>query len=81
MVADSHQKRVFLSIRFLNPPKREGNLVFKDTPLVDMLIDDMGGNGRALEALASALEDVDIENDNFVFIAEKVYHKSRLIAF
>lgn len=75
MVADSHQKRVFLPIRSLNPPKREGNLVFKDTPLLNMLIDDLGGNGRALEALASALKGVDIENDSFVSIAEKVYYQ------
>jgi hypothetical protein len=40
-----------------------------------MLIDDMGGNGRALEALESALKNVDIENDSFVLIAEKVYHQ------
>jgi hypothetical protein len=40
-----------------------------------MLTNDMGGNGRALEALESALKDVDIENDSFVLIVEKVYHK------
>jgi hypothetical protein len=75
MVADSHQKRVFLLIRSLDPPKREGNLVFKDTPLLNMLINDMGGNSRALEALASALKDVDIESGSFVSIAEKVYYQ------
>ncbi|CAG8663658.1 10780_t:CDS:2 [Funneliformis caledonium] len=75
MVADSHQKRVFLPIRSLNPPQKKGKPVFKDAPLLNMLISDMGGNGRALEALESALIDVDIENDSFVSIAEKVCYK------
>ncbi|RGB31505.1 hypothetical protein C1646_763981 [Rhizophagus diaphanus] len=75
VVADSHQKGDFLPIRSLDPPKREGCLIFKYTPLLNMLINDMGGNGRALEALATALKDVDIENDSFVSIAEKVYYQ------
>ncbi|CAI2182777.1 11195_t:CDS:2, partial [Funneliformis geosporum] len=77
MVADSHQKRVFLPIRSLNPPQKKGKPIFKDTPLLNMLISDMGGNGRALEALQSALKGVDFENVGFVSIAEKVYHKLR----
>ncbi|RGB30967.1 hypothetical protein C1646_276735 [Rhizophagus diaphanus] len=75
VLAGSHQRRVFLPIRSLDPPKRGGSLIFKDTPLLNMLINDMGGNGRALEALATALKDVDIENDSFVSIAEKVYYQ------
>ncbi|CAB5363761.1 unnamed protein product [Rhizophagus irregularis] len=75
MVADSHQKRVFLPIRSLDPPKRDGDLIFKDTSLHNMLISDMGGNGRALEALESALKGVDFPNVSFVSIAEQVYYK------
>ncbi|CAB4404479.1 unnamed protein product [Rhizophagus irregularis] len=51
--------------------------VFKNTPLLNMLVSDMGGNGRALEALQLALEGVDFENVSFVSIAEQVYHKLR----
>ncbi|UZO28588.1 uncharacterized protein OCT59_022105 [Rhizophagus irregularis] len=40
-----------------------------------MLVSDMGGNGRALEALQSAIEGVDFENSSFLSIAEQVYYK------
>ncbi|GBC05018.1 hypothetical protein RclHR1_00060031 [Rhizophagus clarus] len=39
-----------------------------------MLVDDMGGNGRALEALESAVKDVNYENVSFLSIVEMVYH-------
>ncbi|RGB30700.1 hypothetical protein C1646_671492 [Rhizophagus diaphanus] len=77
VVQVSHQKRVFLQIRSLDSPKKNNEPVFKNTPLLNMLVSDMGGNGRALEALQSALEGVDFENVSFVSIAEQVYHKLR----
>ncbi len=40
-----------------------------------MLIDDMGGNGRALEALEIALKDKDFENNSFLLIAEVIYYE------
>lgn len=55
--------------------QKEGN-VFEDTPLLRMLIDDMGGNGRALEALGLAVKDFkSFENINFLSIAETVFYK------
>ncbi|GBC51865.2 crinkler (CRN) family protein, putative [Rhizophagus irregularis DAOM 181602=DAOM 197198] len=39
------------------------------------ILSDMGGNGRALEALQSAIEGVDFENSSFLSIAEQVYYK------
>ncbi|CAG8735177.1 1629_t:CDS:2, partial [Funneliformis caledonium] len=75
MVTVSHQQRTFLPICSLDPPKREVKLIFEDTPLLRMLINDMSENGRAFKALESALIDVDIENDSFVSIAEKVCNK------
>jgi hypothetical protein len=69
------QMRIFLPILPLHSPKKEGMPIFKDTPLINMLINDMGGNGRALEALESALKSVDFENDSFVSIAKQVYYQ------
>ncbi|GES91209.1 crinkler (CRN) family protein, putative [Rhizophagus clarus] len=77
IIAVSHQRRTFLPIRPLCPPQRDGNPIFKNTPLHNMLINDMGGNGRALEALELALEDIDFENSSFVLIAEKVFFHLR----
>lgn len=75
VVLASHQKRVFLQIRSLDSPKEKNEPVFKDTPLLNMLVSDMGGNGRALEALQSVIEGVDFENTSFLSIAEQVYYK------
>ncbi|GBC23164.2 hypothetical protein GLOIN_2v1479954 [Rhizophagus irregularis DAOM 181602=DAOM 197198] len=53
----------------------QGN-VFEDTPLLRMLIDDMGGNGRALGALELAVKDFkSFENINFLSIAETVFYQ------
>ncbi|CAB5360392.1 unnamed protein product [Rhizophagus irregularis] len=55
--------------------QKEGN-VFEDTPLLRMLIDDMGGNGRALGALELAVKDFkSFENINFLSIAETVFYQ------
>ncbi|PKB99105.1 hypothetical protein RhiirA5_505883 [Rhizophagus irregularis] len=75
IVQVSHQKRVFLQIRSLDSPKKKNEPVFKNTPLLNMLVSDMGGNGRALEALQSAIKGVDFENSSFLSIAEQVYYK------
>ncbi|EXX77845.1 hypothetical protein RirG_020140 [Rhizophagus irregularis DAOM 197198w] len=75
VVQVSHQKRVFLQIRSLDSPKEKNEPVFKNTPLLNMLVSDMGGNGRALEALQSAIKGVDFENSSFLSIAEQVYYK------
>ncbi|GES91215.1 crinkler (CRN) family protein, putative [Rhizophagus clarus] len=73
MIATSHQKRIFLPICSLRPPERDGKPIFEDTPLHNMLISDMGGNGRALEALELALKGIDFKNTNFASIAQKVF--------
>jgi hypothetical protein len=74
-VSSSHQKRVFLPISPLSPPQRQGKPVFANSNLVNMLINDMGGHGRALEALDEALRDKDVDNINFLTIAEGIRAK------
>ena len=67
MVTVSHQQRTFLPVHSLDPPKRKGKLIFENTLLLRMLINNMSGNSRVLKALESVLIDEDIENDSFVF--------------
>ncbi|CAG8641889.1 5740_t:CDS:2 [Funneliformis caledonium] len=57
--------------RFL-PPKINNIPVFNDSPIMDMLIDDMGGYGRALEALGEAVEDKDLSKINFIDLINNV---------
>jgi len=64
----------FSSNSFFGISKKRRKEIFKDTPLLKMLIDDMGGNGRALEALEIALKDKDCKNNSFLSIAEVVYY-------
>jgi hypothetical protein len=46
----------------LIPPPLDGHKVIETTdPLLRLLIDDMGGHGRALEALAQAIREVDLQ--------------------
>lgn len=66
VLADSPQVRVYLSPTILDGKKViqcDGNF------LLEILVDDMGGHGRALEALAAALESTSLETcplSNFV---------------
>ena len=56
VLASSPQMRVYLT-----PPSLDGHMIIKSTDLlVRQLIDDMGGHGRALEALDQELKRVDI---------------------
>jgi hypothetical protein len=47
----------------LTPPPLRGEdvVIFKEDPVIRVLIDDMGGHGRALEALSEALNDIGAE--------------------
>ncbi|CAI2165987.1 14607_t:CDS:2, partial [Funneliformis geosporum] len=73
-------RKIFVSDPELGPCLQEtlifniwkaGDAIFKDTPLLHMLINDMSGNSIALEALELALKEVvDFENISFVSIAE-----------
>ncbi|GBC05314.1 hypothetical protein RclHR1_06170018 [Rhizophagus clarus] len=69
-IATSSQKRIMLPITSLKPPKRRINNsicpVFTEHPIVNMLVNDMGGHGRALETLEKALKNKDLENVNFI---------------
>ncbi|CAG8713490.1 11753_t:CDS:2, partial [Funneliformis caledonium] len=65
----SHQKRIFLPTAHLTAPyKREHGVlmqVFPSHPIIEMLINDMGGHGRALETLQDVLvhyKNLDIVN-------------------
>ncbi|CAG8671468.1 4651_t:CDS:2, partial [Acaulospora morrowiae] len=42
------------------------NPVFVDNPVMKMLINDMGGHGRALEALVDSIRGIDLDNINFI---------------
>ncbi|CAH1761224.1 14312_t:CDS:2 [Entrophospora sp. SA101] len=55
--------------------KRKGMPVFVNNNLIDMLVSDMGGHGRALEALNEALNDNDLDKVSFLTIMEGVYAK------
>ncbi|CAG8456874.1 1471_t:CDS:2 [Acaulospora colombiana] len=50
----------------LQPPRINSNPVFVDNPVMKMLINDMGGHGRALEALEESINGKDLDNINFV---------------
>ncbi|CAG8578879.1 10620_t:CDS:2 [Ambispora gerdemannii] len=69
-LADSHQRRIYLPVYRLQPPTRLINgvqqPVFADHPIIDMLVNDMGGCGRPLEILEYALKDKDIDQCNFM---------------
>ncbi|CAG8485785.1 16152_t:CDS:2 [Funneliformis mosseae] len=71
-LASSAQKRIFLPVTSLQPPKINNIPVFNDSPIMDMLIDDMGGHGRALEALGEAFEDKDLSKINFIDLINNV---------
>ncbi|CAG8631663.1 229_t:CDS:1, partial [Paraglomus occultum] len=75
-LAASHQLRIFLPTCSLDPPTRLNNgqclSVFLKHPVIDMLVEDMGGHGRALESLEMALQDKDLDRCNFVDILHKI---------
>ena len=56
VLSRSPQMRIYLT-----PPPLDGRAIIQSKdPLVQQLIDDMGGHGRALEALEQELQEVDI---------------------
>ncbi|CAG8448871.1 8972_t:CDS:2 [Acaulospora morrowiae] len=69
---DSSQLRVFLPVTSLQPPRINGNPVFVDNPVMKMLINDMGGHGRALEALEESIRGKDLDNINFIDLINDV---------
>ncbi|CAI2183769.1 1785_t:CDS:1, partial [Funneliformis geosporum] len=76
-LASSQQKRVFLPVTSLKPPKINNHPVFVDNPVMRMLINDMGGHGRALEALEVSVREKDLDNVNFIDLINNV--RSKLI--
>ena len=75
-LASSTQKRVFLPTVSLSPPtyliNKVPQKVFPDHPVVNMLVDDMGGHGRALEVLQNSLYNRDIDNCNFLDLMNNI---------
>nr|CAG8464230.1 247_t:CDS:1 [Entrophospora candida] len=71
VVAYSHQK-IYLPIHSLNPPQRQGKPIFANKPLLNMLVNDMGGHGRALEALEIAIKGKDLDNCNFAELMNEI---------
>ncbi|RHZ64406.1 hypothetical protein Glove_325g15 [Diversispora epigaea] len=70
--ASSQQLRVFLPLTSLQPPRINRNPVFVDNPVMKMLINDMGGHGRALEALEESISGKDLDNINFIDLINDV---------
>ncbi|GET03519.1 crinkler (CRN) family protein, putative [Rhizophagus clarus] len=64
----SHRKRVYLPVSSLKPPMyRQGNKiipVFETKEMMDILVEDCGGHGRALEALHDCMAGRSIVNCN-----------------
>ncbi|CAG8472747.1 13632_t:CDS:1, partial [Gigaspora rosea] len=76
----SHQKRIFLPTAHLTAPyKRELGVltqVFPSYPIIEMLINDMGGHGQALETLHDVLiQYKDLDAVNFTDLANDVRTK------
>ena len=69
VVALSHRKRVYLPVASLKPPEyRQGkNLVpvFEKKDIMNILVEDCGGHGRALEVLSECMAGRSIDNCNF----------------
>ncbi|CAG8580579.1 16609_t:CDS:2 [Acaulospora morrowiae] len=70
--SDYSQWRVFLPVTSLQPPRINGNPVFVDNPVMKMLINDMGGHGRALEALEESISGKDLDNIRFIDLINDV---------
>lgn len=65
----------------LTPPSLDGTQVIKsDEPLIRMIIDDMGGHARALEALAEELDTLNYNLDNISLRDFMVKLRSKLEA-
>ncbi|CAI2199835.1 16013_t:CDS:1, partial [Funneliformis geosporum] len=78
-IVTSSQKRVMLPITSLKPPERRINNsicpVFPDHQIVNMLVDDMGGHGRALETLEKALKNKDLDHVNFMDLSNDIRYQ------
>jgi hypothetical protein len=56
-LGDSHRKRVFLPLNRLVAPtwKKDHSPVFNDSPVIRLLVNDVGGHARAMELIADLL--------------------------
>ena len=65
MLSNSHRKRIYLPVASLKPPKYcQGSPVFEKKEIMDILVEDCGGHGRALEVLNDCLAGRSIEECN-----------------
>ncbi|CAG8577635.1 530_t:CDS:2 [Funneliformis caledonium] len=71
-LASSQQKRIFLPVTSSQPPKINNIPVFNDSSTMNMFIDDMGGHGRALEALGEAVVNKDMNKLNYIDLINNV---------
>ncbi|CAG8787843.1 36376_t:CDS:2, partial [Gigaspora margarita] len=71
-LASSAQLSIFLPITSLKPPEINNSPVFGDDPVIKMFVNDMGGHGRALEALGEALDGKDLSEVNFIDLIDDV---------
>ncbi|CAJ0755871.1 20731_t:CDS:2 [Entrophospora sp. SA101] len=76
-LASSTQKRGFLPTVSLSPPtyliNKIPQKVFPDHPIIDILVNDMGGHGHALEVLQNSLHNRDIDNYNFLDLMNNIH--------
>jgi hypothetical protein len=68
-IAKSPQRRIYLTPPSLNPEKI---FPFLDEPVLKLLMHDMGGHGRALEAFSKAVNSVDITNTSLSSLGKKI---------
>jgi hypothetical protein len=56
-LADSHRLRIHLPLNRLQPPtwKRDNSPVLNNSPVIRLLVDDIGGHARAMELIADEL--------------------------
>ncbi|PKK69814.1 hypothetical protein RhiirC2_712365 [Rhizophagus irregularis] len=73
-LADTQRKRVYLSIASLAPPVINNQDVFEmNNPIINLLVSDCDGHGRALEILADILRTIDnINNCNVSNLMERI---------
>jgi hypothetical protein len=75
VLSDSPQRRIFLEPPLIDP--NEIFIDFKNDVLVQLLVGDMGGHGRALEALDEVLETdyLPVINPSFVYLMSQVCYR------
>jgi hypothetical protein len=79
-LANSHQKRVYLPLNRIHAPtwKNDNSPVLNDSPGTCLLVDDVGGHARAIEAIADELAEHQTRvQPNITDLANAVYTKLR----